>query len=145
MFLSIIPFIKKKSIFLSHVSILSFAWNDVIKNRIAINRIDKMDKTTFEKYIYIYIYLIIIYLIGRYYPIFLQFSRDTRGEGENEKNQRLLICIDTKINIYPRSRTSLSRRGTHKRRRQNRACTRARIFARRSACKYVHRVCTRAS
>lgn len=57
MFLSIISFIKKKSIFLSHVSILSFAWNDVIKNRIAINRIDKMDKTTFEKYIYIFIWL----------------------------------------------------------------------------------------
>lgn len=60
-----------------------------------------------------------------------------------KSNQRLLICIDTKINIYPRSRTSLSLRGTHKRRRRNRACTRARIFARRSACKYVHRVCTR--
>lgn len=49
-----------------------------------------MDKTTFEKYIYIYIYLIIIYLIGRYYPIFLQFSRDTRGEGENEKKSAII-------------------------------------------------------
>lgn len=144
MFLSIIPFIKKK-VYFFHTSVY-FHSHETMWLKIAYQLIEsiKWIKQHLKKK-YIYIYLIIIYLIGRYYPIFLQFSRDTRGEGENEKNQRLLICIDTKINIYPRSRTSLSRRGTHKRRRQNRACTRARIFARRSACKYVHRVCTRAS
>lgn len=35
-----------------------------------------------------------------------------------------------------------ARRSTQKRRRPLYACTSARIFARRSACKYVHRVCT---
>lgn len=82
MFLSIIPFIKKKSIFLSHVSILSFAWNDVIKNRIPINRIDKMDKTTFEKkniYIYLFDYHIFNWSILSYFPpIFKRYKKRGR-------------------------------------------------------------------